>query len=135
LASHGVPADSAEILTEHLIDAHCTGLTYAGLPRLLVLLDRLADIPPDDLGQTDVVHETPSSAWIDGRGNLGYITCQRAIQIGITKAESEPVVLVGAFNSHYSGRLGYYAAQAARQGLIVVHMSNGSPMVAPPGGT
>lgn len=135
LVATGLPTDSAEIVTDHLIDAHCCGQTFAGLPRLLVMLDRVRQVPEEDLGRTELTRETESSALLDGRGNLGYITCQRAIEVGIRKAETSPIVLVGAFNSRYSGRLGYYTEQAARQGLIALHVTAAAPSVAAAGGT
>ncbi len=133
LETNGIPSDTAGVLTDHLIDAHCTGYTFAGLPRLLVLLDRLREIPKEDIGRVDIVRETSSTAWLNGRGNLGYLTCQRSIELGIEKAKDNPIVMVSAHNSHYSGRLGYYVEQAAREGLIALHCSNASPIVAPPG--
>lgn len=129
-----LPVESAEVLTDHLIDAHLTGHTYAGLPRLLVLLDRIRETARDDLGRHKIVSETDSTVWIDGCGNLGYITSQRATEIGIRKAAAANVAVVGAFNSHFSGRLGYYAEQAARAGLVALQVNNAAPVMAPAGG-
>jgi L-2-hydroxycarboxylate dehydrogenase (NAD+) len=133
LAKCDLRGDGATAIADHLVDAHCAGHTYAGLSRLLVLLDRLQAIPKEDLGRIEVVKEDARTVWIDGRGNLGYITCQRAIEIGIEKAQQEPLVLIGAFNTNYSGRLGYYAEQGARAGLITFHTNSVSPMVVAPG--
>ena len=135
LESNGITKETASVLTDHLVEAHCAGYTFAGLPRLLVLLDRLRAIPQEDLGRVDIVKESPSSAWIDGRGNLGYLTCQRAIELGIKKSVDSPIVTIAAYNSHYSGRLGYYTEQAARAGLVALHFSNAAPIVAPAGST
>ena len=134
LQAHGLSERNASVVTEVLIDAHCTGHTFAGLPRIPVLLDSLRKVDPETRGRTEILKETDSTAWIDGQGNLGYITCQRAIDLGIEKSRTSPVVLLGAFNSHYSGRLGFYAEQAAAAGLIVIHANSTNAAVAAPGG-
>lgn len=134
LRQHRLTDEDAAIVADHLIDAQLTGYTFAGLPRLLVVLDRLRrqDRTPDPVR---VVRETPISASVDGNGNLGYVVCHRAVDIAIEKAETTGLSAVGAYNSYYSGRSGYYTERAARRGLIAIHASSAFPMVAPAGGT
>lgn len=133
LQSYGLPQASAAALSDHLIDAHLTGHTYAGLPRLLVLLHRIREIPEAERGVIEVTRRSPSTALVDGHGNLGYLACQRAIEVGIEMAQTQPLVMVGACNAHYSGRLGYYTDQAAQAGLVAFHTNSVAPMVAAPG--
>lgn len=133
LRRHKLTDEDAGIVADHLIDAQLTGYTFAGLPRLLVVLDRLRrqGRAPEPVR---VVRETPISASVDGNGNLGYVVCRRAVDIAIEKAETAGLCVVGAYNSYYSGRSGYYTERAARRGLIAVHASSAFPMVAPTGG-
>ena len=82
LASHGMPRDHAGIVADHLVDAASGGHAFAGLPRVLALIQHLKDVPP---GRPIVVTDkTRNSAVIDGAGNNGYVTSL----IGIDKAVS-----------------------------------------------
>lgn len=134
LRDHKLSEEDAGIVADHLLDAQLTGYTFAGLPRLLVVLERLRTqgVAPDPM---TVVRETPISATVDGRGNLGYVVCRRAVDIAIEKAETSGLCVVGVSNSYYSGRSGYYVERAARRGLVSIHASSAFPMVAPTGGT
>jgi LDH2 family malate/lactate/ureidoglycolate dehydrogenase len=134
LTAHRVPADEAEITADHLVDAHLAGHDFAGLPRLLVVLERIrADggVPEHPI---EVVAQTPVSATIDGHHHLGYVVCRRAVDLAVEKARSAGVAVVGAYNPYYSGRSGYYTERAARAGMVALHVSSAFPMVAPTGG-
>lgn len=135
LRVHGVPAEDAEITADHLVDAHLAGHTFAGLPRLLVILERIRSEPAAPARPIEVAHQTPVSATIDGHNHLGYVVCRRAADVAIEKAAATGVAVVGAFNSYYSGRSGYYTERAARSGFVAVHASSAFPMVAPTGGS
>lgn len=134
LRAQHVPAEDAEITADHLVDAHLAGHTFAGLPRLLVVLDRIRSEPPAE-DAIEVVRETRVSATINGHGHLGYVVCRRAVDIAIDKATSAGIAVVGAFNSYYSGRAGYYTERAARAGFVAIHASSAFPMIAPTGGS
>lgn len=127
--------EDTEIVVNHLIDAHLTGYTFAGLPRLLVVLERIRNDRNAVPGPVRTIRETAISAVLDGSGNLGYVACWRAVQIAISKAKQSGIAIVSVANTHYSGRSGYYAEEAARAGLAVIHVSHASAMVAPIGGT
>jgi L-2-hydroxycarboxylate dehydrogenase (NAD+) len=134
LTAHRVPADEAEITAEHLVDAHLAGHAFAGLPRLLVILERIRSEGGVPDQAVEVVAQSPVSATIDGHHHLGYVVCRRAVDIAIDKAARAGVAVVGAYNSYYSGRSGYYTERAARAGLVAFHVSSAFPMVAPTGG-
>lgn len=133
LKRHHFSEDDAVIITDHLIDAQLSGYTFAGLPRLLVVLERIRSDPTARPGSVKLVSELPTSAVLDGNGNLGYVVCYRAVNIAIEKAKRHGIAIVGAHNSYYSGRSGYYTERAAQQGLIALHASSASRMVAPSG--
>ncbi len=134
LRKHRMTSEDAQIVTDHLIDAHLAGHTFAGLPRLLVILERMRNEPSATYGPVEVVHETPLSASIDGHGQLGYVVCYRAVDIALKKCRESKVAIVGAYNSYYSGRSGYYTERAAKEGMIAIHASSAFRMVAPTGG-
>jgi LDH2 family malate/lactate/ureidoglycolate dehydrogenase len=133
LRAHRLSEEDAEITADHLVDAQLTGYLFAGLPRLLVVLDRLRK-QPERPAPVEVVRETPVSATLAGHGNLGYVVCRRAVDLAIDKAEDAGIAVVGAHDSYYSGRSGYYTERAARRGFVAIHGSSAFPMVVPSGG-
>jgi L-2-hydroxycarboxylate dehydrogenase (NAD+) len=134
LTTAGYSVEQSDTITEHLLDYHYHGHNFGGLPRLLVVLNRMRSLPKEDIGRIEVVEEGPSSIWIDGHGNLGYLACQKAVELGIAKSKTSPVVVIGVRNTNYSGRLGYFAEQAARRGVVTLHMNAAYPIVAAAGG-
>lgn len=134
LLKHRLRLEDAEVVADHLLDAQLTGYTFAGLPRLLVVLERLREQDPAP-PPVQIVRESPVSATIAGNGNIGYVVCRRAVDIAVDKAESSGIAIVGAYDSYYSGRSGYYTELAARRGLVAMHASSAFPMVAPTGGS
>ena len=45
LSSHGMPQEHAGIVADHLIDAASAGHAFAGLPRVLALIQHMKDYP------------------------------------------------------------------------------------------
>ncbi|QLH13001.1 Ldh family oxidoreductase [Paracoccus pantotrophus] len=132
LSSHGMPSDHAAIVADHLVDAAGAGHAFAGLPRVMALVEHLTDHPAGkEITVTDV---SPSSATIDGAGNNGYVTSLIGIDKAIELARQSGVGVVGIRNTWFSGRLAYYVERAARAGFIALHTASTQARVAPSGG-
>jgi ureidoglycolate dehydrogenase (NAD+) len=84
-------------------------------------------------GRPGISTEGPSWALVDGYSSLGMVTSVFAMDLAIAKAKETGVAYVGVHNSCHFGAAGYYAAQAARQGVIALSMANDIPSVAAPG--
>ena len=132
LSSHGVPADHAGIVADHLIDAAGAGHAFAGLPRVLALVSHLKDRPAG--GPITIEPKSRNSALIDGGGNNGYVTSLIGIDKAVELARETGVGIVGIHDTWFSGRLAYYVERAARQGFIAFHTANTMARVAPSGG-
>lgn len=78
-----------------------------------------------------VVHETPSTAVVDGDGTLGMIPAKFAMELAITKAKDLGTGWVAVKNSCNFGIAGYYAMMALEYNMIGITMTNASPLVAP----
>lgn len=113
LTGRGLPREDAETVTDILIEAELRGRATHGLIRLKGLASHIAASAPGDI---QVVKEAPTSALVDGGGNLGYLVAQYAMRLAISKAS--PLAVVGACNTNHSGMLGYYPLMAARRALI-----------------
>lgn len=133
-AACGHTAAEAAVIADHVLDCDLRGLSYGGLPRALSVFERMT-APGFRRGAIEITHETPLSALVDGRNNIGYLVGQRAAEICIAKASASGMAVVGGRDTWHTGMLSYYAEQAARQGLVSMIASNASPTVAPHGGT
>lgn len=78
-----------------------------------------------------IVHETPSTATIDGDGGLGLVVAPFAMKVAIEKAEKYGSGWVSVRNSNHFGIAGYHALMAVEKDMIGFAMTNASPLVAP----
>ncbi|MDP4275940.1 MAG: Ldh family oxidoreductase, partial [Bacteroidota bacterium] len=78
-----------------------------------------------------IVHETPSTAVVDGDGAIGMIAATRSMEIAIEKAKTAGTGWVSTRNSNHYGIAGYYAMMALEHDMIGVCMTNANPLVAP----
>jgi LDH2 family malate/lactate/ureidoglycolate dehydrogenase len=63
------------------------------------------------------------------------VSVRWAMKLAVDKAQSMGMAAVTVRNSYLSGRGAYHAEEAARQGLVGIHVAAAPPMVAPHGGT
>ncbi|MBN2485238.1 MAG: Ldh family oxidoreductase [Bacteroidales bacterium] len=78
-----------------------------------------------------IVHETPSTAVVDGDGAIGMIAATRSMEIAIEKAEKVGTGWVSTKGSNHYGIAGYYAMMALEHDMIGMSMTNANPLVAP----
>lgn len=81
--------------------------------------------------QVKIIHETPSTAVIDGDSTLGMIPAKLAMETAISKAKNVGTGWVAVKNSCNFGIAGYYAMMALEHDMIGMTMTNASPLVAP----
>ena len=132
LISHAMPEDHAAIVADHLVDAAAAGHGFAGLPRVMALVEHLKDHPPG--APITITDKSASSAVIDGAGNNGYVTSIIGIDKAMELARQSGVGVVGIKNTWFSGRLAYYVERAARAGFVAFHTASTQARVAPAGG-
>jgi LDH2 family malate/lactate/ureidoglycolate dehydrogenase len=78
-----------------------------------------------------VVHETLSTAVVDGDGTIGMIPARFSMELAIQKAKQAGTGWVATRNSCNFGIAGYYAMMALEHDMIGITMTNASPLVAP----
>lgn len=132
LRNTGYTSEEIEIIVDHLIDADLCGYRGSGLAKILAILDN----PKAGAAHAavTVVHETPSSAMLDGGNMVGYVPVFRAMQMGIDKARRQGLALTGVHNAFFSGRNAYYLEHIAKADLVGIHTCSTQPRVAPLGG-
>ena len=78
-----------------------------------------------------IIHQTPSTATIDGDKGLGLMVAPAAMQIAIDKAKNVGTGWVSVTNSNHFGIAGYHAMMALPNDMIGIAMTNASATVAP----
>jgi LDH2 family malate/lactate/ureidoglycolate dehydrogenase len=78
-----------------------------------------------------IVHESPSTAVVDGDSGLGLVIAPKAMGIAIEKAKQCGTGWVAVKNSNHFGIAGYHAMKALQHDMIGMAMTNASPLVAP----
>jgi len=127
----GCPEDQAREATEVLLSADLRGIDSHGLARLSGYVRlweaRRVNARPD----IRIVHETLSTAVVDGDRGLGLVVAPRAMAIAIEKAKQCGTGWVAVKNSNHFGIAGYHAMKALHHDMIGMAMTNASPLVAP----
>ena len=77
------------------------------------------------------IHETPSTAVVDGDKGLGLVVAPAAMHIAIEKAKQCGTGWVAVKNSNHFGIAGYHSMMALEHDMIGLSMTNASPLVAP----
>ncbi len=132
LRKSGYDAQEIDIIVDHLIDADLCGYRGSGLAKILAIVDNPKSANAH--GEIRIVHETPSSAMLDGANLVGYVPVYRATEIAIAKARSHGMALVGVHNAFFSGRNAYYIEKIVQADLVGIHTCSTQPRVAPMGG-
>jgi LDH2 family malate/lactate/ureidoglycolate dehydrogenase len=127
----GCPEDDAKLASEVLLAADLRGVDSHGVARLsgyvrLYEKNRLNPAP-----KVSIVHETLSTAVVDGDKGLGLVVAPKAMKIAIEKAEKAGSGWVAIKNSNHFGIAGYHAMMALKHDMIGLSMTNASPLVAP----
>ena len=123
--------DQARLATDVLLSADLRGIDSHGIARLsgyvrLWEVKRINSSP-----NIKIVHETPSTAVVDGDGGLGLVVAPKAMEIAIQKANQVGTGWVAVKNSNHFGIAGYHAMMALKHDMIGMSMTNASPLVAP----
>jgi len=129
--SIGCPEKQADLAAEVLVRADLRGIDSHGVARLsgyvrLWEAGRINHAP-----DIRVVHETPSTAVVDGDSGLGLVIAPFAMKVAIEKARIAGTGWVSVRNSNHFGIAGHHAMMALEHDMIGMSMTNASPLVAP----
>lgn len=127
----GCSETDAETATKTLLSADVRGIDSHGVARLsgYVRLWQAGRINPKP--HIHIVHETPSTAVVDGDKGLGLVVAPFAMHVAIGKAKNVGSGWVSVQNSNHFGIAGYHAMMALQHDMIGMAMTNASALVAP----
>ncbi|MDT3403019.1 Ldh family oxidoreductase [Mucilaginibacter terrae] len=127
----GCSNEHSELAADVLLKSDLRGIDSHGVARLSGYVrlweKQRINAKPD----IKVVHETATTATVDGDAGLGLVVAPFAMQIAIEKAEKYGSGWVSVRNSNHFGISGYHALMAVEKDMIGFAMTNASPLVAP----
>lgn len=127
----GCPIKQAEKAADVLITADLRGIDSHGVARLSGYVALWESGRANMIPNVKIVHETPSTAVLDGDRGLGLMTAPIAMKTAISKATSVGTGWVAVKNSNHYGIAGYHAMEALQHDMIGIAMTNASAIVAP----
>jgi LDH2 family malate/lactate/ureidoglycolate dehydrogenase len=127
----GCSKEHAVLAADVLLLSDLRGIDSHGVARLtgyVRLWQKQRINPKPDI---KIVHETPTTATIDGDAGLGLVVAPFAMKVAIQKAEQYGSGWISIRNSNHFGIAGYHALMAVQKDMIGFAMTNASPLVAP----
>lgn len=128
MASNTEHADTA---TKALLSADLRGIDSHGVARLSGYVRLWEATRVNATPDIKIIHETPSTAVVDGDSGLGLVVAPFAMQIAIEKAKQVGTGWVSVQNSNHFGIAAHHAMMALENDMIGIAMTNASPLVAP----
>ena len=126
--------EHAEIVADVLTFAETRGVQSHGVIRLPIYLRRVAqghiNIRPD----IAITQLNEAVCKVDGDFGFGHVVAKKATDEAITLAKKSGIGLAIVSNSTHCGAVGYYAHEAAKEGMITLLLTQADALVAPFGG-
>ncbi|WP_341228363.1 Ldh family oxidoreductase [uncultured Arcticibacterium sp.] len=127
----GCSEKDAKLSADVLISADLNGVDSHGVARLagyVRLFDHGRLNPKPNI---KIIHETPSTATVDGDKGLGLVVAPFAMNVAKEKAEKVGSGWVSVQNSNHFGVAGYHSSLALEKDMIGWAMTNAAPLVVP----
>lgn len=117
--------------TKALLSADLRGIDSHGVARLSGYV-RLWEVKRVNANPNiKIIHETPSTAVVDGDSGLGLVVAPFAMQLAIEKAKQCGTGWVSVQHSNHFGIAAHHAMMALEHDMMGIAMTNASPLVAP----
>lgn len=129
--SIGCSEEHAQLAADVLVSADARGIDSHGVARLagyVRLYDHGRLNPTPNI---KILHESPSTALLDGDRGLGLVVAPRAMEIACEKAAIAGTGWVAVQNSNHFGIAGYHAMKAVPHQMIGWAMTHAAPLVTP----
>ncbi|MFT3675662.1 MAG: Ldh family oxidoreductase [Chitinophagaceae bacterium] len=127
----GCPEQQAATAAETLLSADLRGIDSHGVARLSGYVRLWENKRVNATPHIRVIHETPSTAVVDGDSGLGLVVAPFAMKLAIEKAKQVGTGWVSVQNSNHFGIAACHAMMALEYDMMGIAMTNASPLVAP----
>lgn len=127
----GCSHEHATLIADVLTAAELRGIPSHGIARIPDYYGMFSAGRINIKPQPKVIHNTLSTATIDGDNAFGMIPGFMAMNLAIEKAETYGSGWVSVNNSNHYGIAGFYAMMAVKKNMIGMSVTNANPLVAP----
>ena len=127
----GCTEEDADTAAAVLVTADLRGVDSHGVARLSSYVRLWENGRINATPVIRIVHETPSTALVDGDSGLGLVVAPKAMAVAIEKARQAGTGWVAVKNSNHYGIAGLHAEQPLEHDMIGFTMTNASPLVVP----
>jgi LDH2 family malate/lactate/ureidoglycolate dehydrogenase len=127
----GCPSDQAKTGATALVSADLRGIDSHGVARLSGYVRLWEAKRVNASPNIAIIHETPSTAVMDGDQGLGLVVAPAAMDVAISKATQVGTGWVSVSNSNHFGIAAFHAMRALEKDMIGIVMTNASALVAP----
>ena len=127
----GCSKEDAQLIAEVLLRAELRGIPSHGALRIQDYIQLWEAGRINSKPDIKIVHETFSTAVVDGGLAFGMIPARKSMEIAIEKANKCGTGWVATRNSNHFGIAGYYAMLALPHDMIGITTTNANPLVAP----
>lgn len=127
----GCSAVHAMLAADVLIKSDLRGIDSHGVARLTGYVRLWEKGRINAKPDIRIVHETPTTATVDGDAGLGLVVAPFAMKVALEKAEKYGSGWVSVRNSNHFGIAAYHTMMAVEKDMIGFAMTNASPLVAP----
>lgn len=134
LMSVGVPPDDATLAGDSLVESNLRGVDTHGVTRLKVYCERIEKGLVKAKPQMRFELHRPGAGVLDGDCGLGQVVTSRAIDTACDLAAKGGIGAVAIQNSAHFSAAAYYAARAARRGMVGFVVGHAEADVVPFGG-
>jgi len=132
LQAWGVSAEHRAVIIERMLYADLHGIDSHGCCMLPFYQRLRTEGRLNPTPRIEVVHETATTALLDGGGGLGHVPATLAMEHAIAKCRATGIAAVAVRNSGHFGAAGAYARMATEHGLIgIATTSTPTPSVVP----
>jgi LDH2 family malate/lactate/ureidoglycolate dehydrogenase len=129
--SIGCSDADAELAADVLVSADARGIDSHGVARLAGYVRLFDHGRLNTKPNIKILHESPSTALLDGDRGLGLVVAPKAMEIACEKAAIAGTGWVAVQNSNHFGIAGYHAMKAVPQKMIGWAMTHAAPLVTP----
>jgi LDH2 family malate/lactate/ureidoglycolate dehydrogenase len=127
----GCSSAHAQLSADVLLKSDLRGIDSHGVARLTGYVRLWEKKRINTSPNIQIVHETATTATVDGDAGLGLVVAPFAMRVAIEKAEKYGSGWVSVRNSNHFGIAGYHALMAVEKDMIGFAMTNASPLVSP----
>lgn len=127
----GCKPSDADSIAQVLIAAELRGISSHGIVRIKDYIGLYQKGRMNMQPEIKIIHESPSTALIDGDNGPGIVVAKEAMKTAIAKANQAGSGWVAVRNSNHFGIAGFYSLMAADNNMIGIASTNANALVAP----